>query len=55
MLQNYARKYKIPVDILGFEFGFTAAYGEQELSLGQIQTEGVNIRGLFMEGCRFNA
>ncbi len=54
VLQNHARKYKIPVDVLGFEFNFTTAYFEQELSLTQVQSEGVNIRGLYMEGCRFN-
>ncbi|KAJ8302289.1 hypothetical protein KUTeg_021276 [Tegillarca granosa] len=64
VLQNYARKYKIPIDHLNFEFeplttqltlssinGFTKILTYDFFF--QFQTNGAYIRGLFLEGARW--
>jgi dynein heavy chain, axonemal len=50
--QNYARKYKIPIDKLAFEFDY------QEMKSDQIKNkpeDGAYIKGLFIEGSRWDA
>lgn len=49
VLQNYARKYKTPIDHLGYEFEVTTT----ETSMATKPTNGAYIRGLFMEGARW--
>jgi len=52
VLQNYARKYKTPIDILGFAFDFMDF---TDIKQTQIAPEdGCYIYGLFVEGCRFD-
>lgn len=57
VLQNYARKYKIPIDYLGFEYQVTdyeksMASRPQNQGLGAT-ANGAYVRGLFVEGARW--
>ncbi|XP_072937032.1 dynein axonemal heavy chain 7 [Epargyreus clarus] len=47
--QSYARKYKIPIDQLAFHYEV-----QRSFVLEEPPEEGVYIRGLFMEGARWN-
>ncbi|KAG6450409.1 hypothetical protein O3G_MSEX006575 [Manduca sexta] len=47
--QSYARKYKIPIDQLAFHYEV-----QRTFVLEEPPEEGVYIRGLFMEGARWN-
>ncbi|KAF3429654.1 hypothetical protein E2986_08409 [Frieseomelitta varia] len=49
-LQNYARKHKIPIDKLDFEFEITSFESDVETA----PSYGVYIRGLYLEGARWN-
>ncbi|XP_069141245.1 dynein axonemal heavy chain 3-like isoform X4 [Argopecten irradians] len=49
VMQNYARKYKIPIDHLGFEFEVT----KSETNMSSKPSDGAYIKGLFMEGARW--
>mmetsp|Transcript_28327 Transcript_28327/g.25133 ORF Transcript_28327/g.25133 Transcript_28327/m.25133 type:complete len:225 (-) Transcript_28327:49-723(-) len=52
VLQNYARKFKIPIDVLSFGFDFMET---TEIDLVKTAPEdGCYIYGLFIEGCRFD-
>ncbi|KAF7668491.1 hypothetical protein LDENG_00010030 [Lucifuga dentata] len=44
--QNFARKYKIPIDYIGFEFEVT----KEEIHMDERPEDGAYIRGLFLEG-----
>ncbi|XP_047365165.1 dynein axonemal heavy chain 3-like isoform X3 [Vespa velutina] len=50
VLQNYARKYKIPIDLIEFDFEVT----KFETTIDSSPPLGVYIRGLFLEGSRWN-
>ncbi|NXF98387.1 DYH3 protein, partial [Eubucco bourcierii] len=49
-LQNYARKYTIPIDHIGFEFQVM----QQEQTMQQKPADGAYIRGLYLEGARWD-
>lgn len=52
MLQNYARKKKLPIDILSFAFVF-ASFTTIDM-IKDAPPDGCYIYGLFLEGCRFD-
>ena len=53
ILQNYARKYKIAIDELGFEF--TVMSDLKEYDLEQKPEDGCYIYGFYIEGARWNS
>uniref|UniRef100_A0A6I8PID9 Dynein axonemal heavy chain 3 n=1 Tax=Ornithorhynchus anatinus TaxID=9258 RepID=A0A6I8PID9_ORNAN len=48
--QNFARKYTIPIDHIGFEFEVT----HQESSMETPPEDGAFVKGLFLEGARWD-
>ncbi|XP_075250490.1 dynein axonemal heavy chain 3-like isoform X2 [Convolutriloba macropyga] len=50
--QNFARKYTIPIDHLGFEFEVTKMETENEVT--ERAADGAYVRGLFVEGARWD-
>ncbi|XP_060028831.1 dynein axonemal heavy chain 3 isoform X1 [Erinaceus europaeus] len=48
--QNYSRKYTIPIDHIGFEFEVTS----QEMAMESNPDDGAYIKGLFLEGARWD-
>jgi len=50
-LQNFARKYQLPIDTVYFNFNFI---GKDWTELTEKPADGVYIRGLFLEGARWD-
>ncbi|XP_015175416.1 PREDICTED: dynein heavy chain 3, axonemal [Polistes dominula] len=50
VLQNHARKHKIPIDLIEFDFEIT----KFETTVDRSPSTGVYIKGLFLEGARWN-
>ncbi|KAK1880668.1 Dynein heavy chain 3 axonemal [Dissostichus eleginoides] len=48
--QNFARKYTIPIDFIGFEFEVT----KEENHMEEKPEDGAYVKGLFMEGARWD-
>jgi len=48
--QNFARKFKIPIDHVGFQFDVLDCYGE----IDSRPKNGAYVRGLFMEGAKWD-
>ena len=56
-LQNYARKYQIPIDTLTFDFEFLEEPSVEiieEQGLRLEQDDGQLMHGLFIEGCKWD-
>lgn len=47
--QNYARKYGIAIDLLGYDF--EVVMDEENIEMPE---DGVNVYGMYMEGCKWN-
>ena len=50
--QNYARKYKIPIDLIGFSFAITHIEKPEDITVKP--DDGAYIYGLFLEGARWD-
>ena len=51
-IQNYARKHKLPIDTVGFDF---VMMGTDPAAYTEPPEDGVFVHGLFLEGCAWDA
>jgi len=49
--QNYARRYGIAIDLLGYDFEVVT---DEETATKTMPKDGVNVYGMYMEGCKWN-
>jgi len=49
--QNYARKYKIAIDLLDYDFEIVE---DEEHALNNPPEDGINVIGPYIEGCKWN-
>merc|ERR1712072_920511 len=49
-MQNYARKYAIPIDTLGFDFGIVHDVPEDGKGVDP-PDDGIHVVGMYIEGC----
>jgi len=54
ILQNHSRKYKIPIDILGFEFKVLTGKYDPEQDIPSAPEDGVYVYGLYLDGAKWN-
>ena len=47
-MQNFARRYDVPIDIVSFDFSML---GMSDEAYGKPPEEGIYVKGLFIEGC----
>ena len=52
--QNFARKYKIPIDHLTFEFNVMSVEADDRDSITEPPENGVYVYGLYLEGARWD-
>ena len=50
--QNYARKYKIAIDLLDYDF---EVMNMNEEDVSEPPNEGIYVTGMFLEGCKWNS
>jgi len=51
-LQNYARKFKIPIDVVGYDYSMLEV---DPATYGKPPADGVYIYGMYIEGCGWDA
>ena len=49
--QNYARKFRIPIDQIDFDFEIMDRHGDCQAP----PQDGIYCRGLFLEGCKWDS
>merc|ERR1719361_1122710 len=54
ILQNHSRKYKIPIDILGFEFEVLSGKYDPEKDIQEPPEDGVFVYGLYLDGAKWD-
>ena len=53
VLQNFARKYKLPIDTLNFEFDVIGK-GAKNFDVSKPPADGCYIHGLYLDGARWD-
>ena len=54
VMQNFARKNKVPIDEIGFDFEILSGASSPD-AIKQSPSEGAYVHGLFLEGCGWDA